>query len=329
MKNLLIVDSDPITLHTIMGLLKSQGAFFDVVSAENNQVAFKIIDEQKIHLVISGLHLPEIAHLELLTKMEKEYPDIPLIMMNSNASALFRDRVKQMASAIHFGHELDLTLLLGRIFSELNIDYGGCIRGVSLPSFMQLIELEGRSCTLKIQTKGKTGSLAMDNGELIGAESGNLSGRMAALEILTWKGVTIDIDYTPPTIQRDISKPLMSLIMESGRLIDEELQSDQRKHDRVNCLVAVDYDLSQSTYQCCLVDLSLGGAYILTGQPIQVGQRIIISLASTDNSHGATVIGLVTRRDQNGIGVKFEDLSLQQKKMIEQLQISRCDAQPL
>ena len=321
MKNLLIVDSDPITLHAVVGLLKSHGGFFNVLSANSGRTALEVLSAQPIHMVISGLHLPEIENFELMAKMERQYPQIRMIVMTNSASPMLRAKVKQMVTAVHFDQALDLSLLIQRIFSELDIEYGGRIRGVSLPSFLQMIELEDRHCTLKITAKGKSGYLFLQKGAPIAAEFGKLTGRLAALQILTWKNVTIDIDYALPHVNREITKPLMNLIMESGRLIDEEQRqrADLRKYERFDCLVAVDYDLSDWTYQCCLLDVSQGGAYILTEQQIQIGQKIIITLASTDILRSGTINAQVIRRDQNGIGVTFDNLSLQQKKLIENM----------
>jgi CheY-like chemotaxis protein len=321
MKNLLIVDNDPITLNSIVGLLKSQAGFFNVFAASSSREALDMVAARSIDLVVAGLHLPEIASFELLAKLERNQPQVCIIVMTDNASQLLRSKVKQRAGAIHFDQALDIGLLIQRIFSELGIAYGGRIRGVSLPSFLQMMELEDRSCTLSITAKGRAGRLYLRKGQPVAARSGQLSGRLAALQILTWKHVTIDIDYTPPTIEREITKPLMNLIMESGRLIDEEQRQrlELRKDERFDCHVAVDYDLSDATYHCCLMDISRGGAYIATEQPIEAGQRIIISLASADRKVSQSFNGLVIRRDRDGIGVKFDALSLRQKQIIGQL----------
>ena len=322
MKNLLIVDSDTITLHTIAGLLKSQGNFLNVLSAGGNREAVDIIAAKTIDMVVTGLHLPEIATIELIAKLKRTHPQICIMVMTDSASELLRTKAKRQNGVILFDQALDTALLVQRIFSELNIEYGGRIRGVSLPSFLQMMELDDRSCTLNITAKAGTGWLYLWKGRPVAAKLGKLNGRLAALQILTWKNVTIDIDYNVPNCPREITKPLMSLIMESGRLIDEELRqrSDQRRHERFDCHVAVDYDLSEWTYRCCLMDISMGGAYILTEQPIETGQRIIISLASTNDKRSNSFNAVVTRRDTKGIGVRFDDLSLQQKEMIKAMQ---------
>ena len=71
------------------------------------------------------------------------------------------------------------------------------------------IQLESRSCTLQIGAKGNTGYLIVSEGELIAAETGSLAGKAAALNILTWDNVLIEINYNPTQVERHINIPLM------------------------------------------------------------------------------------------------------------------------
>ena len=92
--------------------------------------------------------MPEIDGFELVALLAKQYPDIRVIVMTNNASPMFRAEIKQIPTAVHFDRASDISLLTKRILTELHIDYGGLVRGLSLPSFLQMLEIEGRSCTL-------------------------------------------------------------------------------------------------------------------------------------------------------------------------------------
>jgi CheY-like chemotaxis protein len=321
MKNILIVDHDPVILHAFVGLLKSQGGFLNVLSAQSRKAALKIIAQRQIHIVITGLHMSEIDGFDLVILLAKQCPDIRVIVMTNNASPMFRAQIKQIPTAVHFDQTMDLSLLTKRIFTELHIDYGGQVRGLSLTSFLQMLKMEERNCTLQINTKGKTGCLSIVDGELAAAETGPLRGEPAALQILSWENVSIEIDYSFKEVEREIEKPLMALLLESGRLIDEKesRRPNLRNDDRFECLVAVDYDMSDWTYQCFLRDISLGGAYIETEQPIKVGQKIILTLSYPKLEPECAIDGHVVRRDQKGIGVRFDKINLHQKKVIQAL----------
>ena len=326
MKNILIVDNDPVTLHTIVGLLKSQSTFFQVLPATSIQTAIDTLAAYEIHILITGMHLPEMDTFELLSVLGADYPETPAIVMTNNASSMLRTKLRQMPLVIHFDQALDISMLTKRIFTELQIDYGGQVRGLSLSSFLQMIELERRACTLQITAKGKLGTIHLIGGKPVAAKMGLLEGKAAALHILTWENVLIDIDYAPCEIKKEFDVPLMNLLLESGRILDEKQSQrpNQRKFDRYDCLVGVDYDISDWTYQCNMRDISEGGVYIETEQPLKVGQRLIVSLSSPILEKTCGIKGTVVRRDPKGIGVHFEALTLYQKQVIRSLTESRC-----
>ncbi len=321
MKNVLILDSNPIVRLTLGGLLKSQSGLFNVLTAKRSQEAIAMIADQEVHMVIAGPGMAEIEDFELMAKLETQYPGIRLIIMTNRASDMLRTKIKQLPSIVQFDQLSDTRLLMMRVFTELNIDYGGHLRGIQLPSFLQMMELEERTCTLQISTKGKTGQIYLSKGVPIGARIGPLSGKPAAINMLTWENVEIEIDYAAFEMQPEIDKTLMGLIIESGHLVDDRHREkpNQRKNRRFYCLIAMDYDVSNWTYQCIIKDISLGGAYIETEQSIEVGQKIILTLAPPDLDRGCTIKAKIIRNDHMGLAVRFEALNDQQEKVITYL----------
>jgi CheY-like chemotaxis protein len=326
MKNILVVESDPVTLHTVVGLLKSQSSFLKILPAANIKAAMEAFAAHDVHALITGMHLSEMDAFELLAAVGADYPRTRVIVMTNNASAMFRTKIRQMPAVIHFDQALDLSMLTKRIFTELQIDYGGQVRGITLSSFLQMVELEGRSCVLHVTAKGKLGTIYLIGGKPVAAKMGLLEGKSAALHILTWENVTIDIDYAPFEIDAEFNAPLMNLLLESGRIVDEKQSQrpNQRKFDRYDCLVGVDYDISDWTYQCYMRDISEGGMYIETEQSVKVGQPLVVSLSSPILESTCAIKGTVVRRDPKGIGIRFENLTLQQKQVIRSLTESRC-----
>jgi CheY-like chemotaxis protein len=321
MKNVLIVDSDPFIRSVFTGLLKSQSGFLNVCSAENAKAACALTERQPIQVIITGQNLPELEVLELVTHSARHQPPARVIVFTSRASSMLRSRIRKSACAINFDHTQDIGQLARRLFTEMRIDFGGQVKGIGLSAFLQMMELEGRSAKLQISAKGKTGCLYLSEGEPIAATLGPLAGKAAALAIMGWKHVTIDIDYSPPEREREFDESLMNLLLEAGRLDDEKGSRlpEKRRHERFDCLVAVDYDVSRLTYQSFLRDISLGGAYLENEQPALLGSRLTLSLSAPGVVHACKVQGKVIRCDPKGIGVSFEHLSLKQKEVIQAL----------
>jgi CheY-like chemotaxis protein len=321
MKNVLIVDGDPFIRSLFSGLLKSQSGFFNVRSAENGKAACAITEKESIQVVITGPNLRELEVLELVMHLARHQPSIRVIVFTSRASGLLRSRIRKTTNAINFDGSQNIGQLARRLFTELPIDFGGQLKEIGLSAFLQMMELEGRSATLQISAKGKTGFLYLSEGAPIAAALGPISGKKAALAILGWKQVAIDIDFSPPEREQEFSESLMNLLLEAGRLDDEQNSQlpEKRRHERFNCLVAVDYDISNWNYQSFLRDISLGGAYLESEQPAFLGSRMTLSLAAPGAMRCCKVQGKVIRCDPRGIGVSFANLSLKQKEVIQAL----------
>lgn len=319
MNNVLVVDSNRTTLHSLTSLLQSQGGFLNVLSATHGTQALTVMRKMPIRVVITAIGIPEVDGFELVARLAREYPATKVIVMTSEDKPLLKARIKQFPSAVYLDQTHDLSMLTKRVFTELQIDYGGQVRGINLSSFLQMIALECRSCTLKVSSKDQFGFLWLEQGELIAARNADIYGKEAALKILTWRNVFIDIDYAPRRMKREIFMPLMMLILESGQL-DDELRSrniNHRKHKRYELLVALDFDIEQMTRHCALRDISLSGAYIETDHDISIGESITLSLSSPVLKSSCSIDATVIRRDRSGIGIHFNLSGPHQSKLIQ------------
>ncbi len=106
--------------------------------------------------------------------------------------------------------------------TQMDLDVGGAIHGISLPSFLQMSEMEGSTFKLKISSKGRTGYLHVNEGKLVNAETGDLCGKDAAYQIISWEKVIIEIDSNEPCQEDEIQQPLMHVLMDSLKIKDED-----------------------------------------------------------------------------------------------------------
>jgi twitching motility two-component system response regulator PilG len=94
------------------------------------------------------------------------------------------------------------------------------IDGFSLDNILQIFSLEKRSQTLHVTKESNIGILDIDNGELIHAEFGKLTGLQAAIEILLWDDIQIEL-FALRTTTRSISNSLINILLEVSKLKDE------------------------------------------------------------------------------------------------------------
>lgn len=102
---------------------------------------------------------------------------------------------------------------------------GGKIQGVSLDSFLQIVQMDRITCTLKVISNEGSGFLYFIKGELFSATTGNLQNVEAACRIISWEDAVIEIDNSCDKTANDINQPLMNILMEGMRLRDEAAKS--------------------------------------------------------------------------------------------------------
>ncbi|MBU2431895.1 MAG: DUF4388 domain-containing protein, partial [Proteobacteria bacterium] len=100
-------------------------------------------------------------------------------------------------------------------------DISGQIAGVNLSSFLQMIEMEQQTCTIKIFTKKDMGQIFFVNGNLIDANTKALNHLEALYAILSWNNIVIEVEKNISKKQDVINLPLMHILIESAQHFDE------------------------------------------------------------------------------------------------------------
>ncbi|MEX6211639.1 two-component system response regulator GlrR [Providencia huaxiensis] len=82
--NLLLVDDDPSLLKLLGMRLSSEG--FKVITAESEPEALKILQKEKLDLVISDLRMDEMDGMALFDEIQKAHPNMPVIILTAHGS---------------------------------------------------------------------------------------------------------------------------------------------------------------------------------------------------------------------------------------------------
>lgn len=117
--------------------------------------------------------------------------------------------------------------------SELIKNISGQIAGVNLSSFLQMIEMDQKTCSIKIFTKKNVGQIFFLDGVLIDAETIHLKHLQALYDILAWKNIVLEVTDNDSRRENRINMPLMHVLMESARISDEDrADADNRDSGR-------------------------------------------------------------------------------------------------
>lgn len=96
----------------------------------------------------------------------------------------------------------------------------GRIGGVSLASFLQMLEQERKTCTLVVECEDRSGRLYFNEGDLIDAECGGDIGQEAVYSLLTWQGPSFRVTGPEDRLQR-INLPLAHILLQAATRQDE------------------------------------------------------------------------------------------------------------
>jgi DNA-binding NtrC family response regulator len=80
--NILVIDDDPIFRNLLRSIFKEK---LNVFAVEAPSLAFKILKNERIDILICDFKLPEMNGLLVLEKVKAEYPDIEVIMISSSS----------------------------------------------------------------------------------------------------------------------------------------------------------------------------------------------------------------------------------------------------
>ncbi len=224
MTQILVVDDDHISLDLIKKGLLPYKDRFTTLTASNGRQAMEVLKIKKISLLVTDIMMPEVNGLELLSHVTQVYPRLTCIAMTAHDVSRLEGKLPN--SLLHvlakpFGVR-DLTEI---ILAHLEEDAPeGSLKGISVPGFAQLIELEGATTAFQVRAKDKKekGLFVFRQGTLVNAKLGSLTGEEAAILILRMKNPVIRIlKQGTNHVPKAISRSLGALILEAMKQKDE------------------------------------------------------------------------------------------------------------
>ena len=219
-KKILILDGDVVILKMLSNALK-KNEDLEVLKTRDGRVAVHCLKNTKIDLVISELDVQGMSGTKLLTYINKTFSQIPVIVHTGCGTEELETRIRSLDNVQYFEKPLDINILVETALRELHSSPAAQIHGINTSSFLQLIDMEERICTLTVRSNGKLGYLYFIKGDLIAAETGQQDGLEAAYNIIGWEKSVIEMEDVCRKKEKEIHMPLMHILMESARIKDE------------------------------------------------------------------------------------------------------------
>ena len=224
-KNVLLVDDDTEMLHALREGFKRYLESFAVLLAEDGLKALDVLKQNIISLVVTDLKMPNMDGFELLAHIMQHYPDIPVIIITGYSTPEMEKLAREGGAVGYIAKPFLIENLARQILTTLRKESeGGTLHNISSGMFLQLIEMEQKTCTIRLEEKadGKKGILFFRDGELLDARIKNMQGESAAHEIFSWDAVNLSIQNGCALNENKIRSDLQPLILEAMRRKDEE-----------------------------------------------------------------------------------------------------------
>jgi CheY-like chemotaxis protein len=241
----LFVDDDRVLRARIQKMYGLYGDDFQTLVAADGFEASRMLIENTISLVVTDLQMPGMDGFGLLAHLSRNFPDIPVIVVTGHHPSENRKQAIQKGAIGFLEKPFELDRLAELILKMIRKESsGGTLHSISLEMFAQLVEMEMKTCTLRVVNRngGDAGVLFFKNGELLDARFRGFRGRTAALAILKWEKVTIDLQDECLVKKDHVKAQLQAVVMEAVRMRDDGVDPTRNAPDRDRTSVPPEFD---------------------------------------------------------------------------------------
>jgi len=230
-KKVLVVDDDQGMLLSLKEGLSKYDETFSILTAEDGISAVDELKNTTISLVVTDLKMPRMDGFSLLSHIMEHYPEIPVIIITGYSTPEMERLAREGGAIGYIAKPFMIDDLAKRIITTLRREAdGGTLHSVSSGIFLQLMEMEGKTCTVRLVEKfsGKQGILFFLDGQLLDARCDGVRGEAAAFEVFSWDDVSLSIQNACPQRERRIHRDLQAILLDAMRLKDEFRRSGKR-----------------------------------------------------------------------------------------------------
>jgi CheY-like chemotaxis protein len=226
---ILLLDDDPDLIEAYRGILALLPSQPEIQTAMSGPRAMALLEAEPFRLLICDLRMPKMDGLQVLSIVRRKFPQLRTVALTSVVDEQFRSRAYALGVDL-FWHkpctEEEIRMFLECLESLLGQESEVGFRGIQSKSLMDIIQLEclsQSSSMLRIANGTLTGTIWIQDGEVIDATTDELGGEAAFYRILSWRAGHFETLPAEPNRQRAITKSYNELLLESAQALDESL----------------------------------------------------------------------------------------------------------
>ncbi|MCK4836832.1 MAG: response regulator [Candidatus Aminicenantes bacterium] len=221
---ILLVDDEQFFLEGLKEGLSEFQEFFTTDICFSVDQAIKLIKKNDYDLIISDIRMPKKSGLDLFEYLRKNKYQGGFIAMTAYGTEEILHKIKKLGVLDIILKPFDFSWFREKIMDFFREEEGvsGVVDSVDLTSLLQMINLEKKSLSVKIDLKNRSGCFHFKKGEIIHAGLGDIEGEEAVYALLKTKKGRFSVAKEKKEIKRTIDVPFMVLLMKAIKQADEE-----------------------------------------------------------------------------------------------------------
>ena len=215
-KTLLVVNSDSTSRKTLVSEFTRLEDECHVLEAGNGVEAIQILNSRQVDLVATELDMPVMDGFELSVYILEHHPSVEIVVLGTADSGRVGQALTAEGAFRYLPKPHAAESLVDIIRQLTPAATWGPIEGLSLAGFLQLLNSETRSCSLKVEAKSGTGRVDLVEGEIFDAVAGELRGRRALYALLALEDPQLEAEEPGSEVDRTINAALSRLLLEAA-----------------------------------------------------------------------------------------------------------------
>lgn len=226
-QKILILDDEHDILEIYQEILARLPSQPEIHTADNGARALAVLESDPFSLLLVDLRMPQMDGFQVLAIVRRKFPTLRVCVVTGAEDEQFRARAYAMGVDLYIEKPKtgkEIINFVDCIESLLEKETQGGFRGVQSKTLVDIIQLEcltQSSVILKITSAAGEGRIWIQRGEIIDAATGDLLGKEAFLEMLSWKAGNFEILPGDMPRPRTIFNSYESLLMETAQTLDE------------------------------------------------------------------------------------------------------------
>ena len=219
----LIVDDEDNIVLALHRVLYQDNHRYDVLLARSAEIAQLILQDIRVDVMVTDVHLPEKSGMDLLCWAAVESPSTRVIVMTAFDITGIKDRAHAFGCLRLMRKPFDVHEMRSTIIGALDHrdGFAGSLSDLSAIDVIQMLCIARKTTALRLSEAENSGVILIENGEVVHAIWNNVIGEEAFFQMMSVKNGLFNTSPTPPDVERTIKGDWQYLLMEGIRKLDE------------------------------------------------------------------------------------------------------------